>query len=143
LYAEGETKYCHFYINDIWRNIESTIRLFADDYIIYRKIINNNDLEKLQIDLNGLGEWAVDNAMIINPAKSKAVCFTGARVMEPLNYSLQGIVIPDESSCKYFGIILCSDLRWADQITYILKKPGRCFILQYVFLKRELVTLKV
>jgi hypothetical protein len=30
------------YVNDIWRNIESTIRLFADDCIIYRKIINNN-----------------------------------------------------------------------------------------------------
>jgi hypothetical protein len=34
------------YVNDIWRNIESTIRLFADDCIIYRKIINNKDMEK-------------------------------------------------------------------------------------------------
>jgi hypothetical protein len=31
------------YVNDIWRNIESTIRLFADDCVIYRKIINNDD----------------------------------------------------------------------------------------------------
>jgi hypothetical protein len=36
-------------VNDIWRNIESTIRIFADDCIIYRKIINNKDLENLQI----------------------------------------------------------------------------------------------
>ena len=35
------------YVNDIWRNIESTIRLFADDCVIYRKIINNEDVEKL------------------------------------------------------------------------------------------------
>jgi hypothetical protein len=68
------------YLNDIWRNI----RLFADDCVICRKIINNKVMEKLQIDLNKLGEWAVGNAMIINPAKSKAVCFTGARVMELL-----------------------------------------------------------
>jgi hypothetical protein len=27
-------------------------------------------MEKLQIDLNRLGEWAVENAMVINPAKS-------------------------------------------------------------------------
>jgi hypothetical protein len=33
---------------------------------------------KLQIDLNRLGEWAVENAMVINPAESKAVCFTRA-----------------------------------------------------------------
>jgi hypothetical protein len=44
------------YVNDIGRNIRSTIRLFADDCIICRKIINNKAIEKLQIDLNRLGE---------------------------------------------------------------------------------------
>jgi hypothetical protein len=34
------------YINNIWRNIESKIRLFADDCIIYRKIVNNHDVKK-------------------------------------------------------------------------------------------------
>jgi hypothetical protein len=33
------------YVNDIWRNIESKIRLFADDCKIYRKIVNNFDVE--------------------------------------------------------------------------------------------------
>jgi hypothetical protein len=69
------------------------------------KIIYNKDMEKLPIDLNRLGEWAVENAMGINPAKSKAVCFTRARVTEPLSYSLQDIVIPEVSSCNYLGII--------------------------------------
>jgi hypothetical protein len=36
---------------DIWRNIES----FADDCMIYRKIVNNKDIEELQMDLNRLG----------------------------------------------------------------------------------------
>ena len=49
----------------IWRNVESTIRLCADDCVIYRKIINNADMEKLQKDLDRLGEWAVENAMKI------------------------------------------------------------------------------
>jgi hypothetical protein len=74
------------YVNDIWRNIESTIELFADYCIIHRKIINNKDMEHLQIDLNRLGEWASENAMVINSAKTKAVCFTRARVTKPLNY---------------------------------------------------------
>jgi hypothetical protein len=30
-------------------------------------------MEKLQRDLNRLGEWAVGNAMVINPAKSKEI----------------------------------------------------------------------
>ena len=46
------------YVNDIRRNMESTIRLFADDCVIYRKIINNEDMEKLQKDLDRRGEWA-------------------------------------------------------------------------------------
>jgi len=28
------------YVNDIWRNIDFSITLFADDFIIYRKITN-------------------------------------------------------------------------------------------------------
>jgi hypothetical protein len=122
------------YVNDIWEIIESNIRIFADDCIIYRKILNNNDLEILQIDLNGLGECAFENEMIINPAKSRAVCFTKARVTESLNYSLGDIVIPKGKSCKYLGIILRSDLSWADQVNYAVKKPGSHFTLQYVFL---------
>ena len=43
------------YVNDIWRNMESTIRILADDCVIYRKIINNADKEKLQNDLDRLG----------------------------------------------------------------------------------------
>jgi len=33
------------YINDIWRNIDLSIRLFTDDCIVYRKITNKNDIE--------------------------------------------------------------------------------------------------
>jgi hypothetical protein len=51
-------------VNYIWRNTESTIKRFADDCIIYRKIINNTDMEMLRIDLNRLGEWAVENATV-------------------------------------------------------------------------------
>ena len=94
------------YVNGIWRNIESTIRLFADDCLIYRKIINNAEMEKFQKDLDRLGEWAVENAMKINPSKSKAIRFTRARVKDPLNHSLMGTLIPEASGCKYLGIIL-------------------------------------
>jgi len=72
----------------IWRNMKSTIRLFADDCVIYRKIIDNADMEKLQKDLDRLGEWAVENEMKINPSKSKAIRFTRARVKDPLTFSV-------------------------------------------------------
>jgi len=63
--------------------------------------------------------------MIINPNESKAVRFTGARPKDPLNYSLMDTLIPEASSCKYLGIILGSDLSWADQVNYTVKKTWK------------------
>jgi hypothetical protein len=40
---------------------------------MYRKTVNNKVIEKLEIDLKRLWEWVVENAMEINPTKSKAV----------------------------------------------------------------------
>jgi len=82
-------------------------------------------MEKLQKDLDRLEEWAVENTMKINPSKSKAIRFTRSRVMGPLNYSLMGTLIPEASSCKYSGIILRSDLSWADQVNYAVKKAWK------------------
>jgi hypothetical protein len=112
-------------VYDIWRSTESTVRLFADGCIIYRKIVNNKDIEKLQIDLKRLGEWPVENAMEINPSKSKAVSFTTARVKEPLSYSLRDRVIPGARICKYLGMILGGNLIWADQVNYMVKKAWK------------------
>ena len=72
------------YVNDIWRNIDTFIRLFADECIIYRKITNKNDTGKLQKNLDTLGEWEVENGIEINPGKSKAIRITRARVKNPL-----------------------------------------------------------
>jgi len=124
------------YVNDIWRNMESTIRLFADECVIYRKIINNADMKNLQKDLDRLGEWAVENAMKINPSKSKAIHFTRTRVKDPLNYSLMGTLIPEASSCKYLGIILHSDLSWGDQVNYTVKKAWKALHFTMRILKK-------
>jgi len=37
------------------------MRLFADDCIIYRKMLNIEDVEKLERDLDRLGDWAEGN----------------------------------------------------------------------------------
>ena len=45
------------YINDI-SDIESEIRLFADDCVCYREIKDEKDTMKLQRDIDRLGSWA-------------------------------------------------------------------------------------
>ena len=46
------------YINDITSDIESEIRLFADDCICYREIKDEEDTVKLQRAIDRLGCWA-------------------------------------------------------------------------------------
>jgi len=122
--------------------VESTFRPFADDCVFYRKIINNADMEKLQKDLDRLGEWAVENAMKINPSKSRTIRFTRARVKDPLNYSLMGTLIPEASICKYLGIILRSDLSWAAQVNYTVKRGWKALHFTMRILKGVIVIRK-
>jgi len=95
---------------------------------MYRKILNIKDVEKLQTDLDILGDWAEENGIKINPNKIKALSFTRAGVKEPLNYSLEDQKIPEAICCKYLGIIIRSDLSWADQVNYTVQKPGGHYI---------------
>jgi hypothetical protein len=43
-------------------------------------------------------------------------------VKDPLNYSLEDQKIPEANCCKYLGIFIRSDLSWAGQVIYTVKK---------------------
>ena len=90
----------------------------------------------LQKELDRLGEWAAENAMKINPSKSKAIRFTRARVKDPLNYSLMDTLIAEASSCRYLGIILSSDLSCANHVNYTVKKAWKALHFTMQILKK-------
>ena len=47
-----------------------------------------------------------------------------------------GTLIPEASSCKYLGIILRSDLSWADQVSYAVKKAWKALHFTMRILKK-------
>ena len=57
------------HINDITSEIESEIRLFADDCVCYREIKDIEDTLKLQKDIDRLGIWARKWGMRFQPVK--------------------------------------------------------------------------
>ena len=63
--------------------------------------------------------------MKINPNKSKAIRFTRARTKDTLQSSLSGMLVPEENSCKYLGIILSIDLSWANKVNCTVKKAWK------------------
>ena len=84
-----------------------------------------------------------ENEMKINPSKCKAVHFTRARVKNLLNYTLGDQLIPEASSCKYLGIILRSDLNWADHVSYMVKKTWKALYFIMCILKKGNSSTKV
>ena len=54
------------FINDLPDNIRSSVRLFADDCVLYRNIKTLTDCQILQDDLNSLGQWETDCQMSFN-----------------------------------------------------------------------------
>ena len=60
----------------------------------------DNDIDTLQIDLDRLGEWVVENVMKINPGQGKALSFTRARVKGPLNYILGTIEFRQQAAAN-------------------------------------------
>jgi len=42
--------------------------------------------------------------------------------------------IPEDSSCKYLGIIICSDLSWAEHVDHMVQKAWRAlhFVMRVV-----------
>ena len=64
---------CFFslYFNDISTDIDSEIRLVADDCVCYREIKDTGDALKFEKDINQLGCWARKWGMRFQPVKCK------------------------------------------------------------------------
>ena len=79
------------YINDISSDIESEIRLFADDCVCYHEIKNKEDTVKLQRDIDRLGYWARKWGMRFQPVKCNMMQLTRKRIKKiHASYTLVG-----------------------------------------------------
>jgi len=70
------------YINDINENITSSVRLFANDCIIYKTIISPQDSEQLQEDLHKICE-CMDSEMA---DVDKCAVLRCTRSLNPIQY---------------------------------------------------------
>ena len=123
------------YINDISADIESEIRLFADDCVCYREIKNEEDTLKLQRDIDRLGRWARKWGMRFQPVKCNTMQLTTKRSSKiQANHTLEGTVRENVESIKYLGVTITNDLKWNAHISNVCTKANRTF----GFLRRNL-----
>ena len=123
------------YINDISSNIDSEIRLFADDCVCYREIKTVEDTLKLQTDIDRLGCWARKWGMRFQPVKCNMMQLTRKRTKKiQASYTLEGTVLENVENIKYLGVTITNDLRWNTHISNICTKANRTL----GFLRRNL-----
>ena len=67
------------YINDLPENIQSQVRLFADDTAVYLTVDSQNDSIILQNDLDTLQKWELTWDMEFNPSKCQVLHISRAQ----------------------------------------------------------------
>ena len=123
------------YINDISSDIESEIRLFADDCVCCREIKDEKDTMKLQRDIDRLGSWAKKWVMRFQPVKCNMMQLTRKRIKKiHASYTLEGTNLENVESIKYLGVTITSDLRWNTHVSNVCTKANRTL----GFLRRNL-----
>ena len=92
------------YINDISSNIESEIRLVADDCVCYREI-KEEDTIKLQRDIDRFGFWARKCGKRFQPVKCNMMRLTTKRIKKiHASYTLEETDLENAESIKYLGV---------------------------------------
>lgn len=115
------------YINDIVQDINSTIRLFADDTSLY--IIVENPAIAAQIlnsDIAKVYAWASKWLVTFNPDKSEALLVS--RKYNKLNHPpvhMDYQFISETDSHKHLGLILSNNCTWHEHFEYIKSKAWK------------------
>ena len=100
------------YINDISDGVLSSIRLFADDCVLYRQVQTREDYTMLQQDLLTLSQLAKLWDMSFNVKKCAHMCIPLKRKPTINDYNMDGQQVPKETTYKYLGVTVPNYLSW-------------------------------
>ena len=112
------------FINDLPSELVCPTRLFADDCIVYNRIRNRNDSDKLQRDLDTLGQWERRWGMEFHPQKCSVLSCTRSHKPKSFAYTLKGHTLEHQTTTKYLGVDITSKLSWDTHINRITKKAS-------------------
>ena len=99
--------------------------LYADNSKLYRVIKSDDDVAKLQTDLNSLHLWSSRWCMNFNTDKCKAVRLSRKRTVRIINYTLDNKRLECVKSVRDLGTTVYADLRWSQHISEITSKANR------------------
>ena len=113
------------FINDIDNNIQSPLRLFADDTILYREIWSKDDHNIIQNDIQTLFKWSQTWKLDFNVTKCKVLTISNKKDPDKFNYTLNTDPLEHVDSHQYLGVTINSKLRWNTHVSAITAKATR------------------
>ena len=112
------------HINDLPRVVDSQVRLFADDCLVYRSIRSEADQDLLQRDLSALELWGDTWGMRFNATKCNIMRISRPRNPLTRMHSLCNHVLSEADTAKYLGINLSSELCWSPHVSSVVSKAN-------------------
>ena len=122
------------FINDLPQNLTSSVKLFADDCIVFRKIASPEDAGMLQKDLDALTAWQSKWQMNFNAQKCYVLRVTHSRSPHNYKYTLNNSELADMQEYPYLGVTIASNLTWNSHVNKVVAKANRTL----GFIKRNL-----
>ena len=118
------------FINDLPDNIKSSVRLFADDFVLCRDIHSLQDCLILQEDLDSLGLWEADWQMKFNIAKCHSMRVTRHYSHKQIihDYTLHQQTLENGQSTYFLGITITKNMDWGHHISDILSKATKTLV---------------
>ena len=113
------------YINDLVTDVQSTVRLFADDCLIYCPILTPTDHQILQGDLQKLSIWADKWKMKFNISKCCIMQLSNQRHKSDFIYSTSGQALKIVKQHSYLGVIIDHQLSWKPHVDYVCSKATK------------------
>jgi len=110
------------YINDITDGLESPIKLFADDSILYRDIRGQADQGTLQGDLNKVFQWSEKWQMSFNVSKCFHLPITRKTRPIKTSYTMDNQLVSKVQDNKYLGVTIDHNLKWTNHCQKISAK---------------------
>ena len=113
------------FINDLPEYVHhSSVRLFADDCILYTEISSPSDASLLQYDLDSLQQWESDWLMEFHPLKCQVLHITNRRSPTRALYTIHGHQLEEVESAKYLGVTIHQKLSWNTHIGQVCQKAN-------------------
>ncbi|CAB4025778.1 Hypothetical predicted protein, partial [Paramuricea clavata] len=112
------------YINDLAEELKSTVRLFADDALLYCFIESDVDADSLQADLCKLEEWQDRWQMEFNSTKCKVMCITTKKNIIKKQYMFCGQILEEVEDHPYLGVMFDNKMKWSSHISNTTRKAN-------------------